>query len=33
MINSIEGCRKIKKNKGGEFLFVHSQEKIVLDAE
>ena len=33
MINGIKGCRKIKKDEGGEFLFVHCQEKIVLDAE
>jgi hypothetical protein len=33
MINGIEGCRKIKKDEGGKFLFVHCQEKIVLDAE
>jgi hypothetical protein len=33
VVNGIEGSRKIKKNEGGELLFIHCQEKIILDAE
>ena len=33
MINRIEGCRKVKKNEGREFLFIHCQEKIIFNTK
>jgi hypothetical protein len=33
VINSVEGSREVKKNKGRDFSLIGGEEKVILDAE